>query len=83
MNDIEEETKGRKDEKMEHSAVVESSLEEQIRESTNYTCIVRENWSPSHSGTRTYGRQAVRQTNLVKQVNLNSVYLTFKYVLDI
>ena len=40
MSDIEE-TKGRKDEKMEHSAVGESSSEQQIRESTDYTCIVR------------------------------------------
>ena len=40
MSDIEEETKGRKDEKMEHSAVGESSSEQQIRESAYYTCIV-------------------------------------------
>ena len=46
---------------MEHSAVGESSSEQQIRESTDYTCIVRKNWSPSHSGTRSYGRQAGRQ----------------------
>ena len=59
MSDIEEETKGRKDEKMEHSAVGESS-EQQIRESADYTCIVRKNWSPSHSGTGSYGRQAGR-----------------------
>ena len=61
MSDIEEETKGRKDEKMEHSAVGESSSEQHIRESANYTCIMRENWSPSHSGTGSYGRQAVWQ----------------------
>ena len=60
MSDIEEETKGRKDEKMEHSAVGESSSEQQIRESADYTCIVRKNWSPSHSGTGSYGRQAGR-----------------------
>ena len=61
MSDIEEETKGRKDEKMEHSTVGDSSSEQQIRESTDYTCIVRKNWSPSHSGTGSYGRQAGRQ----------------------
>ena len=61
MSDIEEETKGRKDEKMEHSAVGESSSEQQIHESADYTCIVRKNWSPSHSGTGSYGRQAGRQ----------------------
>ena len=60
MNDIEEETTGRKDEKMKHSAVGESSSEQRIRESADYTCIVRKNWSPSHSGTGSYGRQAGR-----------------------
>ena len=65
MSDIEEETKGRKDEKMAHSAVGESFLEQQIRESANYTCIVRKNWSPSHSGTGSYGREAVRQTKML------------------
>ena len=60
MSDIEEETKGRKDEKMEHSAVGESSSEQQIRKSANYTCSMRKNWSPSYSGTRSYGRQAGR-----------------------
>ena len=49
---------------MEHSAVGESSLKQQIRESADYTCIVRKNWSPSHSGTRSYGRQAVRLMKL-------------------
>ena len=61
MRDIEEETKGRKDEKMEHSAVGESSLEQQIHESADYTSIVRKNWSPSHSRTGSYGRQVGRQ----------------------
>ena len=60
MSDIQEETKGRKDEKMEHSAVGKSSSEQQIHESADYTCIVRKNWSPSHSGTGSYGRQAGR-----------------------
>ena len=62
MSDIEEETKGRKDEKIEHSAVGESSSEQQIRESADYTCIMTKNWSPSHSGTGSFGRQAGRQT---------------------
>ena len=61
MSDIEEETKGRKDEMMEHSTVGESSSEQQIHESADYTCIVRENWSPSHSGTGSYSRQEVWQ----------------------
>ena len=68
MSDIQEDTKGRKDEKMQHSAVGESS-EQQIRESADYTCIMRKNWSSSHSGTGSYGRQAgreaVRQTKML------------------
>ena len=69
MSDIEEETKGRKDEKVEHSAVGESFSEQQICESVDYTRIVRKNWSLSHSGTGSYGRQAgreaVRQTKML------------------
>ena len=50
---------------MEHSAVGKSSSEQQIRESADYTCIVRKNWSPSHSGTGSYSKQAVRQTKML------------------
>ena len=32
--------------------------------SIRYTCIVRKNWSPSHSGTGSYSRQAVKQTKM-------------------
>ena len=53
---------------MEHGTVDESSSEQQIRESADYTWIVRKNWSSSHSGTGSYGRplgrQAGRQTKL-------------------
>ena len=65
MSDIEEETKGRKDEKMEHSTVGESSSEQQIRESADYTCIVRKTGALAivEPGL-TAGRQAVRQTKL-------------------
>ena len=66
VSDTEEETKGRKDEKMEHSTIGKSSSEQQIRESADYTCIMRKNWCPSHSGTGSYGRQAVRQTMTFK-----------------
>ena len=52
---------------MEHSTVGEFS-EQQIHESANYTCIMRKNWSPSHSGTGSYGRQAVSQA--VRQTKL-------------
>ena len=50
---------------MEHGAVDESSSEQQIRESADYTWIVRKNWSSSHSGTGSYGRPAVRQTKML------------------
>ena len=39
------------DERREHGAVDESSLEQQIHESNNHTLIVNKNWSPSTSGT--------------------------------
>ena len=55
---------------MEHSAVGKPSFEQQIRESADYTCIVRKNWSPSQSGTGSYSRQAgmqaIRQTKLLQ-----------------
>ena len=44
----------------------ESSSEQQIRESADYTLIVRKNWSPRPSATESYDRQAgsevVRET---------------------
>ena len=46
---------------MEHGAVDESSSEQQIRESADYIWIVRKNWTFSHSGTGSYGRQAGRR----------------------
>ena len=36
----------------------ESSLEQQIRESVDYTLIARKNWSPRPSATGYYGRLA-------------------------
>ena len=47
-----------KDERKDHSAVDESSSEQQIRESDDYIWIVRKNWSPRPSATGSYGRQA-------------------------
>ena len=61
MNNIEEESKELMYERTNHGAVDESSSEQQIRESVDYTVIVAENWSPSTSGTGSYGRQAGRQ----------------------
>ena len=50
-----------RDERKDLGTVDESSLEQQIRESTNYTLIVRKNWSPRPSATGSYGRQTDRQ----------------------
>ena len=67
VSDIEEETKGRKDEKMEHSIVGESSSEQQIRESADYTCIVRKTGALAMvEPDLTAGREAVRQTKMLK-----------------
>ena len=49
------------DERREYGAVDEPSSEQQIRESDDHTLIVRKNWSPSTSGTGSYGRLAGRQ----------------------
>ena len=40
----------------------ESSLEQQIRESTDYTLIVRKNWSPRPSATGFYRREGGNET---------------------
>ena len=45
-----------RDERKDHGTVDESSLEQQIRESADYTLIVV--WSPRPSATGSYGRQA-------------------------
>ena len=60
VTNIEEERKVMNDERREHGAVDESSLEWQICESDNHTLIVRKNWSPSTSGTGSYISQASR-----------------------
>ena len=46
------------DERKDHGTVDESSLEQQVRESADYTLIVRKNWSARPSATGSYGRQA-------------------------
>ena len=59
--ECQEESQVTRDESKDHSAVDESSSEQQIRESADYTLIVRKNWSPSPSATGSYGRQVGRQ----------------------
>ena len=55
---FQEESQTIRDERKDHGAVDESSLEQQIRESADYTLIVRKNWSPRPSATGSYSRQA-------------------------
>ena len=55
-----EESQVIRDERIDHGTVDESSSEQQIRESADYTLIVRKNWSPKPSATGSYGRQAGR-----------------------
>ena len=50
-----------KDEKKYHGAVDKLSSEQQFRKSNTITFIVGKNWSPAHSGTMSYDRQASRQ----------------------
>ena len=61
---FEEESQVIRDESKDHGALDESSSEQQICESANYTLAVRKNWSPRPSATRSYSRQSVRQNHL-------------------
>ena len=45
------------DERKGHSALDESSSEQQVRESADYTLIVRKNWSPRPNATGSYRRE--------------------------
>ena len=58
---FQEESQTVKDERKDHGAADESSLEQQICELADYTLIVRKNWSARPSATKSYSRQAGRQ----------------------
>ena len=58
LSPFKEESQVISDESKDHGAVDESSLEQQIHKSANYILIVRKNWSPRPSATRSYSRQA-------------------------
>ena len=51
---FQEESQAKRDERKDHGAVGESSLEQQVRESDDYTLIVRKNWSPRPSAIGSY-----------------------------
>ena len=70
-----------KDKRKHHGAVDKRSLEQQFHKSDAITFIVWINWSPSHSGTRSYSRPSGRLLGRQKSCkvrSLNSVYQTFK-----
>ena len=58
---FQEENQVIRDKSKDLGAVDKFSLEQQFHESTDYTLIVRKNWNPRPSETRSYGRQAGRQ----------------------
>ena len=62
---FQEESQAIRDEKKDHGTLDESSLEQQIRESADYTLIVRKNWSARPGATGSYGRQAGRQADKI------------------
>ena len=50
-----------KDKRKDHGALDKRSSDQRFCKSDAITVIVGKNWSPSHSGTGSYGRPAVRQ----------------------
>ena len=60
-----------KDKRNRHGAVGKSSLEQHFRKSAAITFIVGNFWSPTPSGTGSYGRQAGRLADEI-QVNFQS-----------
>ena len=50
-----------KDKRKDYGVVDKRSSEQRFHKSDAITIIVSKNWSPSHSGTGSYGRQAGRQ----------------------
>ena len=57
---FQEET-SKRDERKDHGTLDESSSEQQVCESADYTLIVKKNWSPRPSATGSYRREGVRQ----------------------
>ena len=55
----------------------ESSSEQQIRESADYTLIVRKNWSPRPSATGSYSRQAGSLAGRETKSSKHSKFLKF------
>ena len=60
---FQEESQEIRDERKDHGALDESSSEQQVHESADYTLIVRKNWSPRPSATGSYRREGGSETN--------------------
>ena len=59
---FQEESQAKRDERKDHGALDESSSEQQVCESADYTLIVRKNWSPRPSATGSYRREGGSET---------------------
>ena len=59
---FQEESQAKRDERKDHGALDESSSEQQVCESVDYTLIVRKNWSPRPSATGSYRREGGSET---------------------
>ena len=73
---FQEESQTIRDERKDHGAVDEFS-EQQICESTDYTLIVRKNWSPRPSATGSYSRQASSPAGCEMKSSKHSKFLKF------
>ena len=62
---FQEESQVIRDERKDHGALDESSSEQQVRESADYTLIVRKNWSSRPSATGSYRREGGNETKYV------------------
>ena len=59
---FQEEIQAIRDERKDHGALDKSCSEQHIRESADYTLIVRKNWSPRPSATGSYRREEGSET---------------------
>ena len=59
---FQEESQAKRDVRKDYGALDESSSEQQVRESADYTLIVRKNWSPRPSAIGSYRREGGSET---------------------
>ena len=73
LNFFQEKSQVIRDKRKDHGTVDESSSEQQICESADYTLIVRKNWSPRPNATGSYSNEAGHEMKL----SLKSKFLKF------